>query len=292
MAGIKTRVKCPKCGQSFDYEFIPGMSLAAARLGPYRYMRCSKCGRLALFDIVGGRLGGHIDRGEGIMEALYREFTEEAALFEKKTGAEVGAKDEQGRTALTKVVLLDGTRAIKMPVTTNADPTFCASGNTANPFNRPRFWRKKIVDNIKLMPKIRFNGKGFICALITSRCPVGCEHCMFFSNMAEAKSPVNTMTPYRISNLMKLVHDSNTGYLLISGGGEGFLEPALMNRIIQETTANVTWMVTSAYWAGDKNRAREVVHDMYDAFIRGEHKEHGRRICVRVSFDTFHINTR
>ncbi len=34
-------------------------------------------------------IGGHIDRGEGIMDALYREFVEEAMLVDSGTGAEV-----------------------------------------------------------------------------------------------------------------------------------------------------------------------------------------------------------
>lgn len=52
MVGIKTRATCPKCGQSFDYEFIPGGSLTAIRLGKYRYMRCQKCGKWALFNLM------------------------------------------------------------------------------------------------------------------------------------------------------------------------------------------------------------------------------------------------
>lgn len=54
MAGIRTRVTCPKCGKTFDYEFVPGGSLSAIRLGKYRYMRCRECGRWALFDITAG----------------------------------------------------------------------------------------------------------------------------------------------------------------------------------------------------------------------------------------------
>jgi len=158
-----------------------------------------------------------------------------------------------------------------------------------NPFEHPRAWRQKIVDNVKLTPKIRFDGKGFICALITSRCPVGCEHCMFFSNMSEGKNSVNTMTESRVTSLMRLVHDSNTGYLLVSGGGEGFLEPDLMYQIVEKTSADVTWLVTAAHWARDKKRAREVIRKMYDAFLRGEHKDHGRKICLRVSLDSQHV---
>ncbi|MCD4844065.1 MAG: 4Fe-4S cluster-binding domain-containing protein [Methanosarcinales archaeon] len=164
-----------------------------------------------------------------------------------------------------------------------------SSALVLNPFEHPRVWRQKIIDNVKLTPRIRFNGKGFICALINSRCPVGCEHCMFFSNMSEDKNSVNTMTVHRLTSLMKLVRDSNTGYLLVSGGGECFLEPDLMCRIIEDTNADVTWMVTGAHWVRDKEQTREVVRKMYDAFLRGKHKDYGRKICIRVSLDSDHV---
>ena len=164
-----------------------------------------------------------------------------------------------------------------------------SSALALNPFEYPKAWRQKIIENVKLTPIIRFNGKGFICALINSRCPVGCEHCMFFSNMSEGKNSVNTMTERRLTSLMKLIRDSNTGYLLVSGGGEGFLEPDLMYRIVEETNADVTWMVTGAHWARDKEQAREVVRKMYDAFLRGKHRDYGRKIYLRVSLDSHHV---
>lgn len=158
-----------------------------------------------------------------------------------------------------------------------------------NPFEHPKVYRQKIIETIKLTPSIQFNGKGFICTLITSRCPVGCEHCMFSSSMLEAKNPVNTLTPENLSHLMKLIHDSNTGYFLVSGGGEGFLELDLMYRIAEETKADITWMVTCANWAIDENKAIEIIHHLHDAFIKGEQKKPGRKICLRVSIDSQHI---
>lgn len=159
----------------------------------------------------------------------------------------------------------------------------------SNPFEHPKAWRRKIIDSVKLTPEITFDGRGFLCVLINSRCPVGCKHCMFFSNMSESKSSINTMTMSRLTNLMKLVRDSNTGYLLVSGGGEGFLEPDLIYRIIEETKADITWIVTGAHWAKDKENAQEVIHKMYDAYLKGGHKNHGRKICFRVSLDTHHV---
>jgi hypothetical protein len=160
---------------------------------------------------------------------------------------------------------------------------------TSNPFEHARTWRQSIIGNVKVKPKIRFDGKGFICALITSRCPIGCEHCMFFSNMFEDKNTDNTMTQSRINSLMDLVRDSNTGYLLVSGGGEVFLEPDLMYQIVEQTRADVTWIVTAAHWGKDVERAKEIIGKMHDAFLRGEHRDHNRKICLRISLDSWHV---
>ncbi|TOK91996.1 hypothetical protein CGI07_24445, partial [Vibrio parahaemolyticus] len=68
---------------------------------------------------------------------------------------------------------------------------------------------------------------------------------------------------------MRLVSDSNTGYLLVSGGGEGFLEPDLMCQIISKSSANLTWMVTSGFWAKRESRAIQLLKRMYQAYLRG-----------------------
>lgn len=159
-----------------------------------------------------------------------------------------------------------------------------------NPFEEPHYWRNVIRRNVHLNPEIEFDGKGFICSLINSRCPVGCEFCMFGSNMAEPKNEENTMTEQRVDNLMQLVADSNTGYLLVSGGGEGFIEPQLMYKIVEDTTAELTWMVTGAHWAKNKDRASKVIDNMYEAFQRGDQDAYNREICLRISLDSYHVD--
>lgn len=42
---------CPKCGGEFEYEFVPGGSLTAIRLGTSRYMRCPICRRFSVFSL-------------------------------------------------------------------------------------------------------------------------------------------------------------------------------------------------------------------------------------------------
>jgi hypothetical protein len=44
-------LKCPKCGGEFDYEFVPGASFTAIRLGTSRYMRCPLCHKFAVFSL-------------------------------------------------------------------------------------------------------------------------------------------------------------------------------------------------------------------------------------------------
>ncbi len=48
----RSRLTCPKCGKEFDYDWIPGGSLTAVRLGPSRYMACPICHKWSVFPIV------------------------------------------------------------------------------------------------------------------------------------------------------------------------------------------------------------------------------------------------
>lgn len=47
----RARVTCSKCHRSFDYDFVPGASFTALRLGGSRYMACPLCHRWGLFDL-------------------------------------------------------------------------------------------------------------------------------------------------------------------------------------------------------------------------------------------------
>ncbi|MGA7476475.1 MAG: hypothetical protein WBW47_04570 [Thermoplasmata archaeon] len=49
------RLLCPHCHGEFDYEFVPGGSLTAVRLGTSRYMRCPLCHRFGMFRLFGSK---------------------------------------------------------------------------------------------------------------------------------------------------------------------------------------------------------------------------------------------
>ena len=52
----RSRLTCPKCHQTFDYDYLPGASLTAVRLGRSRYMACPLCHRWSAFDLSAERL--------------------------------------------------------------------------------------------------------------------------------------------------------------------------------------------------------------------------------------------
>ncbi len=47
----RSRLTCPKCGKTFDYEWVPGAALTAVRLGNSRYMACPLCHKWSTFNI-------------------------------------------------------------------------------------------------------------------------------------------------------------------------------------------------------------------------------------------------
>ena len=50
---LRSRLTCPKCHQSFDYEWVVGAALTAVRLGSRRYMACPLCHKWSTFDVAG-----------------------------------------------------------------------------------------------------------------------------------------------------------------------------------------------------------------------------------------------
>ncbi len=47
----RSRLTCPHCHQTFDFDFVPGASVTAVRLGHSRYMACPLCHQWSTFDL-------------------------------------------------------------------------------------------------------------------------------------------------------------------------------------------------------------------------------------------------
>jgi len=51
-----SRLSCPSCQRSFDYQWVPLMSFNAVRLGTNRYLQCPLCHEWASFNIMKTRV--------------------------------------------------------------------------------------------------------------------------------------------------------------------------------------------------------------------------------------------
>jgi hypothetical protein len=46
-----SRLTCPNCNQSFDYNWVPLASFSAVRLGKDRYLECPFCHKWSTFNV-------------------------------------------------------------------------------------------------------------------------------------------------------------------------------------------------------------------------------------------------
>ncbi|MGD0028805.1 MAG: hypothetical protein ABSC91_07685 [Candidatus Bathyarchaeia archaeon] len=54
-----SRLTCTKCGKTFDYNWVPGGSFSAVRLGQKRYVRCPNCHKWSTFNIWTTKIDTH-----------------------------------------------------------------------------------------------------------------------------------------------------------------------------------------------------------------------------------------
>ena len=156
-------------------------------------------------------------------------------------------------------------------------------------FHDPCVARNLILEHVKVEADWPFNGNGFICALMNTRCPLACTHCMFATIPDEEEDPWRRLDGPRVKKLLQFVTDANTGYLLVSSAGEGFLDTDLMYQIARDSTAGITWMVTSGFWGRRREHAIEVVDRLYEAFREGQARFPYRQLFVRLSVDHHHV---
>ncbi len=51
-----SRLTCPKCSHSFDYNWVPLASFSAVRLGASRYLKCPSCRAWSNFNVWDTRI--------------------------------------------------------------------------------------------------------------------------------------------------------------------------------------------------------------------------------------------
>lgn len=154
-------------------------------------------------------------------------------------------------------------------------------------FNQPQKFRNLILEHTPLKAnREAFSGKAFICVSFTRFCPVGCKFCFFSSSPAsKPKSISDAFTEEGMTKFIQFANDCNLGYLLVSGGGEPFLEIKHLLRVVEHVKSDKIVLVTSGNWAKSRGGAGNITRQVFEAFKR---RKHPTKLVMRLSVDEEH----
>lgn len=134
-----------------------------------------------------------------------------------------------------------------------------------------------------------YKGSSMLCAWITKKCPLMCDKCFFKSNMnCDDMIPEEyELTDKGIEKLIEFVNASNSGYLMLSGGGDPMLDSSKVCRLIEKVDTNRIVIVTSGFWANDYEKAKEIIFKLHAAYNKREASKKCE-LVLRLSIDEFH----
>lgn len=154
-------------------------------------------------------------------------------------------------------------------------------------FNQPQKYRDWILEHAFVKAnRESFSGKAFICVSFTRFCPVGCKFCFFSSSPAsKPKTIADAFTEAGMTKFIQFANDCNLGYLLVSGGGEPFLEIKHLLRVVEHVKSDKIVLVTSGNWAKSTSGASNITRQVYEAFKR---RKSPTKLVLRLSVDEEH----
>jgi organic radical activating enzyme len=156
-----------------------------------------------------------------------------------------------------------------------------------NYFKNPQKYRNLILSKVAVKAKREaFSGKAFICVSFTRFCPVGCKFCFFSSSPAlKTKTVADALTNEGLEKFIQFANDSNLGYLLVSGGGEPFLELKHLLQVVERVKSDKIVLVTSGNWAKSSSAAANITKQVYEAFNK---RTSPTKLVMRLSVDEEH----
>lgn len=154
-------------------------------------------------------------------------------------------------------------------------------------FLNPQLYRNLILQNIQIPTnKNQYQGKSFICVSFTRFCPVGCNFCFFSSSPAKKKKTIaDALTDKGIEKFISFANNANLGYLLVSGGGEPFLEINHLLKVVEKVNSDQIVLVTSGNWAKSKQSTAHITSRIYEAFKK---RNSPTQLVLRLSVDLEH----
>lgn len=167
---------------------------------------------------------------------------------------------------------------------------------TVNIFDTPKRYLDEIqhgsVMSEQIIERLRdeYSGKSMMCAWLTKDCPLHCESCFFRSDMDRGNllDEECCLTDEGIDRLVEFVNASNSGYLMLSGGGDPMMVPKKVRKIVTNCNSDRIVIVTSAFWAATPATAEKAIDGLYHAFVSRENPADGREVVIRLSVDEYH----
>lgn len=157
-----------------------------------------------------------------------------------------------------------------------------------NYFNYPQYYRNELLKYkcLDVNVKDRYKGKSLMYAFLTRFCYVGCDFCFNRSQCPGKKGKISDQFSDRgIDRLIAFCEKADLGCLIISGGGDPFLQKTQVLRLVKEAKASRIVLVTSGFWAKSEELANDMISDIYRAF--SERKE-TTELVVRISISEYH----
>lgn len=159
-----------------------------------------------------------------------------------------------------------------------------------NIFNNPNDYIESIKKiRIPKEKQKKFNSKSMCCAWVTKLCPARCKSCFFKSDMYHDGKPSEKyqFSDYGTERLIEFINDSNSSYLMLSGGGEPMIRRDIVNRVVREAVTDRIVVVTSGIWARTYKVAQDIIAELYKSF-KSRTVGDNMIFVLRLSVDSFH----
>ena len=154
-------------------------------------------------------------------------------------------------------------------------------------FGNPQPIRDLILRQIRVphMNTEEFSNRPTIYVFPTRFCPVGCKFCYFASPMGANKTRENAFDEQGTERFIAFTKAANPAGIVVSGGGDPFVELDKVIKIVREARADKITLVTSGFWAKNPAKVKEILRKIFEA---SQQNPNVPEVILRLSIDEYH----
>ncbi|MDO8536520.1 MAG: radical SAM protein [Candidatus Omnitrophota bacterium] len=154
-------------------------------------------------------------------------------------------------------------------------------------FGDPKAVRDQILHRVTVphMDTEEFSNRPTIYVFPTRFCPVGCKFCYFASPMGAKKTRENAFDDQGTEKFIAFTKAANPAGIVVSGGGDPFVELDKVVKIVKESRADKITLVTSGFWAKNPAKVEEILNRISEA---AQQNPNAPEVILRLSIDEYH----